>query len=248
MTNYLAGIVQGTKTPGMQSHRSISEVRGGRGGRGRGGRGGQGGGGSRGHGRGQGNESLDQEVTRLAQQRIYREEWFQIPQWKQEKIKEKRKELKTQRDSEASLTSRVSELESLLTRATQSGSNEQPTQVPAAAPPQQINTDNNTGDSPSQLSQSGASMFGQGAHRKVGAILTSKQVNKIYDIRSAASASSQVEGRLKLDSHAGTTCAGPEAKIIDYTGQVCTVHGFSDSLNKLDDVPIVNRVTAYVDG
>ena len=98
MTNYLAGIVHGAKTAGRHSHRSISDVRGGGrfGGRGfRGGRGGRGRGG-RGRGAGGGNESLDQEVARLAKRRIQRDEWFSIPRWKQEKIKAKRKEMKAQ--------------------------------------------------------------------------------------------------------------------------------------------------------
>ena len=69
-------------------------------------------------GRGQGGESLEQEVTRLAQKIIYRDEWFQIPWWKQEKIKSKRKELKAQKENESNLTSRISEIESFLTRAT----------------------------------------------------------------------------------------------------------------------------------
>ena len=212
----------------------------GRGGRGRGGRGR----GGRGH-----DESLEQEVTRLAQKRINRDEWFSIPRWKQEKIKSKRKELKAEKESQASLTStlasRISELESRISLPPHPGTVAAPA-PPPNPPPNTINTQNNN-DDPSQLTNSGASMFGRNAHPRVGAVYTSKRTNYIFDLKSVLpSVPTQVEGRLELDSHADTTCAGPEVRILDYTGQVCTVHGFSDSLSKMENVPIVNGITSYI--
>ena len=216
MTNYLAGIVHGIKNIGRGSHRSISDVRGGgryggRGGRGRGGRGCG--------GRGRGRESLEQEVARLAQRRIQRDEWFSIPRWKQEKIKAKRRELKSERDAnESTLASRISQLESRISQASTVGTQMElppaPAQAPAPPPTPEVET-TNTNDSPSQLTTTGASMFGANAHkgnRRRGqfAISTSNRTNRICNLNTTKPTSYQKEGRLELDLHADTTCAGPE--------------------------------------
>lgn len=153
---------------------------------------------------------------------------------------------KTARDFNDSLQSRISELESRMNNSNPSD-NSQPTQG-TNPPPPEITPTNNNNDDPSQLTQSGASMFGHGAHRRVRAIVSGNRVNKVFNMSSIPSHNpTQVEGRIELDSHADTTCAGPEVKVVEYTGQSCTVHGFSDSLNAISDVPIINGITAYVD-
>ena len=246
--NYLARIVNERKPPGRGGHRSISDTRGGgrygRGGRRRGrGRGGRGG---RGRGRGDQYETLDQEVNRLAQmRRIDNNHWNSMPAWKRERVTQRRKAIKAnkQQQQQSDLSSRISEIESFITRhASQPGNDNN-------APPPNIDTGNNnnsgsTNDSPSQLTNSGASLFGRNAHRSEGAIRTEKRVHRVFDLNSIPSRHTinTTEGRLELDSHADTCCAGPEVRVIDYTGLSCTVHGFSDSLLSLNDVPIKNRV------
>ena len=53
------------------------------------------------------------------------------------------------------------------------------------------------------------------------------------------------EGRLELDSHAGTCVAGATWKVMEYTGVVCNVYPYSNSYKQLKQVPIVEAVTAY---
>jgi hypothetical protein len=50
---------------------------------------------------------------------------------------------------------------------------------------------------------------------------------------------------LELDSHADTTCARANSRIIEYTNQVCHVSAFSKHYGKLDNVPIVKAGTVY---
>ena len=54
-------------------------------------------------------------------------------------------------------------------------------------------------------------------------------------------------GRFAYDAHADTCCIGKGWTILEKTGQVCTVHGFSDSLPPLTEVPVVTAATAYYD-
>jgi len=52
---------------------------------------------------------------------------------------------------------------------------------------------------------------------------------------------------LEIDNHADTTCFGMNFKPLLYTGQVCQVSGFSDSLPTIDDVEVCQAATAYTD-
>ena len=141
-----------------------------------------------------------------------------MPRWKQEKVKERRKQNKTIKEMNSDFQSCISELESRISSASSNNNNT----PPPNDPPREINPNNNgncQNDEPSQLSQGGASMFGRNAHRRgVGALTTTNRINRVFDISSLQSpAPSQFEGRIELDSHPDTTCAGPEVKIIDYT-------------------------------
>jgi hypothetical protein len=49
---------------------------------------------------------------------------------------------------------------------------------------------------------------------------------------------------MELDTHADTCCLGKVAEIVSYTGKYCEVSGFSDSLNKLTDIPIITGAVA----
>ena len=52
---------------------------------------------------------------------------------------------------------------------------------------------------------------------------------------------------MELDSHADTCCAGSSFRLIEYTGQTCTVAPFTTTLSELKDIPIVKAATAYDD-
>jgi hypothetical protein len=50
---------------------------------------------------------------------------------------------------------------------------------------------------------------------------------------------------LELDSHADTSCAGSNCRVLEYTNKTCTVSSFSSKQTKVRDVPIVTAATAY---
>jgi hypothetical protein len=50
---------------------------------------------------------------------------------------------------------------------------------------------------------------------------------------------------LELDSHADTSCAGSNCRVLEYTNKTCTVSSFSSKQTKVHDVPIVTVATAY---
>ncbi len=51
--------------------------------------------------------------------------------------------------------------------------------------------------------------------------------------------------RVELDSHADTCGVNNIARILEYTGQVAEVSGFSHALQTLEDIPIVKAAVAY---
>ncbi len=52
----------------------------------------------------------------------------------------------------------------------------------------------------------------------------------------------------ELDSHADTCIAGPNCRVLEYTGYTVNVSGFSDKLHgPIENVPIVKAATAYDD-
>ena len=55
------------------------------------------------------------------------------------------------------------------------------------------------------------------------------------------------KARNHSDTHADTCCWGANGRVIDRTGQTCSVAGFHPSLEKVQNVPIVTIATAYVD-
>ncbi len=50
---------------------------------------------------------------------------------------------------------------------------------------------------------------------------------------------------LELDSHADTSCAGSNCRVLEYTNKTSTVSSFSSKQSKVNDVPIVTAATAY---
>jgi hypothetical protein len=53
------------------------------------------------------------------------------------------------------------------------------------------------------------------------------------------------ECKAKLDSHADTCHVNNVTRILEYYGQVAEVSGFANSLDPIQDVPIVNAAVAY---
>ena len=53
------------------------------------------------------------------------------------------------------------------------------------------------------------------------------------------------EGRLELDSHTNTCVAGATRRVLEYTGVVCDVYPYYDSYKPLNQVLVVDAVTAY---
>ena len=105
-----------------------------------------------------------------------------MPRWKQEKVKERRKQNKMIKEMNSDFQSRISELESRISSANSNNNNT----PPPNDPPREINPNSNNNcqnDKPSQLSQGGASMFGRNAHRRgVGALTTTNRINRVFDI------------------------------------------------------------------
>jgi hypothetical protein len=49
----------------------------------------------------------------------------------------------------------------------------------------------------------------------------------------------------ELDSHANTCVAGPNCKVIEYTGYTVNITGYSKKQGIMENVPIVKAATAY---
>jgi hypothetical protein len=64
----------------------------------------------------------------------------------------------------------------------------------------------------------------------------------VHCIAMAATASNRCE----LDSHANTSVAGSNTRIMHTTGNVVNVHGFSNSI-ELKDVPVATVAMVYID-
>ena len=52
-------------------------------------------------------------------------------------------------------------------------------------------------------------------------------------------------GRTELDSHADTTVAGANCRILHYTGRECDVSPYSEEYSPVKDVPIVQAATTW---
>jgi hypothetical protein len=80
----------------------------------------------------------------------------------------------------------------------------------------------------------------------VSGVQTGVRRRHVGDRKTAAlSAGGTDQGRSDLDSHADTCVVGSHYKVIEYTGETCNVHPFSDEYEPVKDVPIVHAGTAY---
>ncbi len=52
--------------------------------------------------------------------------------------------------------------------------------------------------------------------------------------------------KCELDSRADTIVLGANFRFISDTGQVCSVSGFHDSFNSIDDVPVARAATKWI--
>lgn len=55
------------------------------------------------------------------------------------------------------------------------------------------------------------------------------------------------EANSELDSHADTVCAGKNFIVVEYTNQACNVHGFSEDIGSLQNIPIEKVATTWID-
>lgn len=54
-------------------------------------------------------------------------------------------------------------------------------------------------------------------------------------------------GTCEVDTAADTCCAGKNHRVLEWTGQTCSVSGFHDDYEALENVPVAQTATAYVD-
>lgn len=62
----------------------------------------------------------------------------------------------------------------------------------------------------------------------------------VEDVRDAG-----YTARCELDTHADTTCMGKQFLFISDTGQYCSVSGFHDSFNSINDIPVACGATKW---
>jgi len=223
--------------------------RGGRGGLGRGGRGHQGNntdsnrGGRGGHGRGRGrgrgrNDPNDQLIGRG----YSRDDWNNLSQAEKNRIYRARERFKTACTVAALLRDQHAD----------SHADDLLTMVPSVVnlPPSQ-NGDQQQGRASSQVSQVSLASVGQSMNRCQGSIgayntrgrkecqLASLMQNNIADGIQTC--------RAELDSHADTCGVNNVALIVEHLGKVAEVHGFSKSMQAMQNIPIVKAALAYDD-
>ena len=74
---------------------------------------------------------------------------------------------------------------------------------------------------------------------------TKRTIAQVRRVATSYVPTSTTYGRCELDSHADTIVAGANCIILQYTGQECSVHPYSDSYAPKHNVPIVNVATAF---
>ena len=91
--------------------------------------------------------------------------------------------------------------------------------------------------------------------RRISAFYTGIRVmKKMHVLRTVARAQvmkhSTVEGAestSEMDTHADTCCAGANMLVLEETGVICEVQGFSSELGSVKNVPVVSAATAWTD-
>jgi hypothetical protein len=235
-----------TSTRGGRGGRNQGQgFRGGsRGGYGRGGRGRhndyQGGGrNQRGRGRGRGHGRYDPNDQSIA--RGYsREDWQNLSQADGNRIYRARDRLETARTVAAMLTNSNEG----------SGSAAIPDDISALTqtvnPGNNVNAGRDAGNAQRGIAQVLLATVGQSMNRRQSSIgAYSSGQRKLAQINAVTSETTQNHCRAELDSHADTCGVNDVAYILEYLGKVAEVHGFSKSLQAMQDIPIVRAALAY---
>jgi hypothetical protein len=124
--------------------------------------------------------------------------------------------------------------------------------VPSVVNPPQSNRDQaQHAYNQAQVSQVSLSSFSQNMNRRqsgIGAYVSGKrkefQISSMHPKPISAIVNTC---RAKLDSHADTCGVNDVALILEHLGKVAEVHGFSKSLQAMQDIPIVKAAVAYDD-
>ncbi len=268
--NYMASTIDLTTKNTAAASREISEVqrtdggggrargRGGRqntrGGYGRGGRGGRGysRGGGRGRGRGRGRDNTGPGRGNSSEQSIARgyshEEWQNLSTAERSRIYRERDRLETARTIAAVIreqqhdTAIHDDISTITTTVNNSGNgNNSSTGTPAAN--QQCAVAQVSRDNVSQaMSRRRIGAYHTVLHKTRGSRKHSS-ISSIYNKQNHEIQPSYC--RAELDSHADTCGVNNTAYVLEYTGKVAEVAGFSKALQTRQDVPIVKAALAY---
>ncbi len=243
MVNYVASAIDMTTKNTSTSARQISELNRsnnqsnghghGRGGRGKGRGRGRGRGSSRGRSKGRGNDNL----TVVFRTKSYTaEEWQNLSYGQKQEVYRQRERLATARTVAAMLSENHS-----------NGNSDDVSAVTISTAVNNASTQaNQPANTPRMNAQVSLDNVSQAmSRRRTGAytiiarhLKASKAIVKDEQIKF---------GRAELDTHADTCGLNEVARILEYTGQVAEVSGFANSMQSIQDVPIVKAAVAYDD-
>jgi hypothetical protein len=120
-----------------------------------------------------------------------------------------------------------------------------------ASQSQALGSKGNNGNSPSRATRSIGQLsldeVGQAFNRRCTSAITTLRKSTLRYVASvkAASNDNDMSCRAELDSHADTCGVNSVARILEYSGQVAEVSGFTNSMDSIRDVPIMKAAIAY---
>jgi hypothetical protein len=82
------------------------------------------------------------------------------------------------------------------------------------------------------------------SRRRIGAYHVISKTRAVYQIIANISVNIK-ESNAELDTHANTYGVNSVSQTLEYTGQVTEVSGFANSLEPLQNIPIVKAAAAY---
>jgi hypothetical protein len=81
-----------------------------------------------------------------------------------------------------------------------------------------------------------------GDRRTTASTNTKGKWNNVYECDTGAD---NVIGKNEIDNHADTICAGPNWRVVEFTGEYCDVSPFSSTYQPLKNVPVAKCATVY---
>jgi hypothetical protein len=243
MVNYVVSAIDMTTKNTSLSAQQISELNpsnGQNGGRGHG-RGGCGKGRGRGRGRGRGNRNRNNDnSTVVSGNKSYTaDEWPNLSYAQKQEVYRQRERLAmartgsvilTENQSQQGQSDEVSAITTPTVNVQAAANNNQASNNNANRVNAQISLDN--------VSQPMSRQRTSGAYKILSRQLKSMNMQMEDEIKS---------GRAELDTHADTCGVNNVARILEFTGQVAGVSGFANSMQALQDIPIVKAALAYDD-